>query len=170
MQPDGALTTVAVAQHNQALTHTLAGSVSKFISPLKTNLSAQLSANVARQPQLLNGTLTQSQARSATAAFKASVSAFDWGSLDYSATLTALRSTVAEAAVPPLAVAQEHHASLGLYPAGRHQLLLAADYYDSRGPAPRVQNVFADATYRYTLPTARKLDIELKISNVFDSR
>ncbi len=59
---------------------------------------------------------------------------------------------------------------MGLYLAGRHQLLLAADYYDSRGPAPRVQNVFADATYRYTLPTARKLDIELKTSSLVDSR
>lgn len=168
VQPDGALTTVAVAQYSQVLTHALAGSVSKFISPLKTNLSAQLSTSFSQQPQLLNGTLTQSQTRNATASCKASVSAFDWGSLEYSATLTTLRSTVAEAAAPPLTVLQEHHASLGVYPAGRHQLLLAADYYDSRGPAPTVRNVFADATYRYTLPTARKLDIELKVSNIFN--
>jgi len=170
VQPDGALTTVAVAQYSQALTHTFSGSASKFVSPLKTNLSAQLSANVSQQPQLLNGTLTQSQTRSATATFKASVSAFDWGSLEYSANLSALRSTVAEAAAPPLSVLQDHHAALSFYPKGRQQLLLAADYYDSRGPAPRVQNVFADATYRYTLPTARKLDIELKVSNIFDSQ
>lgn len=159
VQPDGALTTVAVAQCSQMLTHALAGSISKFSSPLKTNLSAQLSGHFSRQPQLLNGTLTQSQTRTATATFKASVSAFDWGSLEYNFNITTLRSTVAEAAAPPLSVLQDHHAARSFYPKGRQQLLLAADYYDSRGPAPRVQNVFADATYRYTLPTARKLGI-----------
>jgi hypothetical protein len=169
VQPDGALATVAVAQYSQALTHTLSGSVSKFISPLKTNLSGQLSANVSRQPQLLNGIFTQSQTRSATATFKASVSAFDWGNLEYSFNLSTLRSTVADGA-SPLSMLQDHHAALSFYPKGRQQLLLAADYYDSWGPAPRVQNVFADATYRYTLPTTRKLDIELKVSNILNSQ
>jgi hypothetical protein len=170
VQSDGALTTVAVAQYSQVLTHVLSGSASKFISPLKTNLSAQLSGNFSQQPQLLNGTLTQSRTRTATATFKASVSAFDWGSLEYNASLTALRNTVAEAAVQSLTVLQDHHVSLAFYLASKHQLLVATDYYDSRGPAPRVQNVFTDITYRYTLPTVRKLDIELKASNLFDSQ
>jgi hypothetical protein len=170
VQSDGALTTVAVAQYSQIFTHSISGSASKFISALKTNLSVQLNANFSRQPQLLNSTLTQSQTRSATANFKVSVSAFDWGSLEYSASLTTLRNTVGEAAAPPLTILQDHHATLSFYPGGRHQLLLAADYYDSRGPAPRVQNVFADATYRYTLPTARKLDIELKANNLFNAQ
>ena len=63
-----------------------------------------------------------------------------------------------------------HHASVSVFPVGRHQLSLAADYYASRGPSPTVQATFADLTYRYTLPTKRKIDLEAQWSNLFDTR
>jgi len=166
----GALATVALDQENQALTHTVGGSVSKFISPWKTNLSLQLTGSARTQPQVLNDVRVPIQSRSGTASVKASVSAFDWGSLDYSATLTALRSTVAGAPAQPVAWLQNHHASVSMFPVGRHQLSLAADYYASRGPSPTVQATFADLTYRYTLPTKRKIDLEAQWSNLFDTR
>ncbi len=166
----GALTTVALDQDSRRLSHSVSGSVSKFVSPWKTNLSLQLSGSLSRQPQVLNGTLAQTQSRNATAIFKASVSAFDWGSLEYNATLTALRSAVEGAPAQPLALLQDHHAAVSVFPVGRHQLSMAADYYASQGPSPAVRAVFADLTYRYTLPTARKLDLEVRWSNIFDTR
>ena len=169
--PNGALTTVALDQENRALAHSLAGSVSQFISPWKTNLSLNLSGSYHKQPQVLNGILVRTQTRSATAGFKANVSAFDWGNLEYNATLTALRSTVADAAAQPLALLQEHHAAVSVFPVGNHQLSLAADYYNSRGPAPTVRAIFADLLYRYALPIkGRKVDLEMRWSNIFDTR
>jgi len=140
------------------------------VSPWKTNLSLNVLGSLSRQPQVLNGTLAQTQARTATASFRASCSAFDWGSLDYSATLTALRSTVEGGAAQPLTLLQDHHASVSVFPVGRHALTAAADYYASRGPAAPVRAVFADLTYRYTLPTARKIDLEVRWNNIFDTR
>lgn len=123
-----------------------------------------------RQPQELNGRLALTRSRSATASAKASVSAFEWGSLEYSASLTALRSRLEGAPPPPLALLQDHHAALSVFPVGRHQLSLAADYYASRGPAVPVRAVFADLSYRYVLPTARKIDLEVRWSNIFNTR
>ena len=166
----GAVTTVALNQDARRLAHSVVSSVSKFISPWKTNLSLQLVGFSSSQPQVLNERLAQTQSRSLTGTFKASVSAFDWGSLEYNASLTGLRSRVAGAPTPPLALLQDHHAALSVFPVGRHQLSLAADYYASRGPAAPVQAVFADLSYRYVLPTARKVDLELRWSNIFDTR
>ena len=166
----GALTTVALDQDSRRVSHSVAGSVSKFISPWKTNFALNLNGNLSRQPQVLNGELARTTSRSATATFKASCSAFDWGSLDYSASLTALRSAVAGGPTPPLAVLQDHHASVSVFPVGHHALTAAADYYASRGPAAPVRAFFADLTYRYTLPTARKIDLEVRWNNIFDTR
>ncbi|AMJ64830.1 hypothetical protein [Hymenobacter sp. PAMC 26628] len=166
----GALTTVALDQDARRLSHTVGSSVSKFVSPWKTNFSLNVSASLSRQPQVLNGTLAQTTNHSGTATFKTSVSAFDWGSLEYNATLTALRSTVDGGAAQPLAVLQDHHAAVSVFPVGRHQASLAADYYASQGPGPAVRAIFADLTYRYTLPTARKIDLEARWSNIFDTR
>ncbi|SFQ79253.1 carboxypeptidase-like regulatory domain-containing protein [Hymenobacter arizonensis] len=167
----GAVTAVALDQNARRLSHSVLSSVSKFVSPWKTNLSLQLVGFTSRQPQVLNEQLTQTQSRSLTGAFKASVSAFDWGSLEYNATLTGLRSRVAGATDQPLALLQDHHVSLSVFPVGRHQVSLAADYYASRGPAAPVQAVFADVSYRYVLPTAgRKVDLEVRWSNIFDTR
>lgn len=166
----GALTTVALDQESRRIAHTVFGNVSKFVSPWKTNFSLNLSGSLSRQPQVLNGTLAQTTSRSATATFKTSVSAFDWGSLEYNASLTALRSQVEDAPAQPLALLQDHHASVSVFPVGRHALTAAADYYASRGPATPVRAVFADLTYRYTLPTARKIDLEIRWSNIFDTR
>jgi len=165
----GALLNQALNQDNRSLTQALYGNVSKFISPWKTNLSLSWLASLNRQPRLLNGLLTEARTRSGTLTLKANCAAFDWGSLDYSASLTGLRSLVEGAAPPPLTVLQDHHASLSVF-GTRHQATLAADYYASRGPAAPVQAVFADLTYRYTLPTARKMDLELRWNNVFDTR
>ncbi|MGI4875499.1 MAG: carboxypeptidase-like regulatory domain-containing protein [Janthinobacterium lividum] len=167
---NGALTTVALDQDNTNTSHSLTGSVSKFISPWKTNLSLQLLGSLSRQPQVLNGVLTQTQARTTTATFKASVSAFDWGSFDYNGSLTGLRSTVEDGPTQPLTLLQTHHAAVSVFPVGHHSLSLAADYYRSQGPSPTVQAVFADLTYRYTLPTARKIDLEVRWNNIFDTR
>ncbi|MET4076734.1 TonB-dependent receptor [Hymenobacter sp. UYCo722] len=169
----GSLTTGVLDQDSRALTHAFNANISQFISPWKTNLSVQASGSLRQQPQVLNGQLTQTSTRSATAGFKMSVSAFDWGSLDYNAAMTALSSAVADGPTPTptTALVQEHHASASLFPVGGHQLTLSSDYYDSRGPAPTVRAVFADLLYRYTLPTkGRKVDLELRWSNIFDAR
>jgi uncharacterized Zn-binding protein involved in type VI secretion len=171
VEASGALTTVALDQNNRAISHLLNANISQFISPWKTNLSLQLGGSLHQQPQVLNGQLTQTSTRTATAGLKVSVSAFDWGSLDYNAVLTALRSAVADGPAPTPALGQEHHASASVFPVSGHQLTLSADYYDSRGPSPRVQSVFADLLYRYALPTkGRKTDLEVRWSNIFDTR
>jgi hypothetical protein len=166
----GALTTVALDQDSRRISHTVFGNVSKFVSPWKTNFSLNLSASLSRQPQVLNGQLAQTTSRSGTATFKTSVSAFKWGSLEYNASLTALRSQVEDAPTQPLALLQDHHASVSVFPVGRHALTAAADYYASQGPGAPVWAVFADLTYRYTLPTARKIDLEVRWNNIFDTR
>ena len=167
---NGALTTLALDQETHTLAHSLNASLSQFISPWKTNLTLLAVGNYQQQPQLLNGQLVQAETRSATASLKASVAAFDWGSLDYQAALTSLRTRLADLPASPAALVQEHHATLGVYPGEHHQFLLAADYYDSRGPAPAVRATFADLTYRYQLPTRRKLDVEIRWTNIFDTR
>jgi len=43
---------------------------------------------------------------------------------------------------------QDHHASLSVFPVGRHALMASADYFASRGPAAPGRAVFADLTYR----------------------
>ena len=167
---NGALTTLALDQEARTLAHTLSASASQFISPWKTNLTLLLVGSFRQQPQLLNDQLVQADTRNATLSLKVSVAAFDWGSLDYQAALTTLRTRLADLPATPAALVQEHHATLGVYPGERHQLTLAADYYDSRGPAPTVRAVFADLGYRYMLPTRRKLDVEVRWSNIFDTR
>lgn len=169
VRPDGTLTTVAVARRATAPRHTLAAQASKFISPWKTTLSLQLSGTLSRQPLLLNATPATSRNQSGTVRLRANAAAFTWGSLEYTGLLTVLRNRVGEAA-PPATRLQEHRATLALYPTERHQLLFATDYYQSTGTGTTVRTFFADATYRYTLPTARKLDVELKASNLLNSR
>ena len=167
----GALTAVALDQGSRAISHLLNANASQFISPWKTNLSLQFIGSLRQQPQVLNGQLAQTRTQSGTLGFKMSVSAFDWGSLDYTATLTALRSAVADGPATATARVQEHHASASVFPVGGHQLTLSGDYYDSHGPAPTVRAVFADLLYRYAMPTkGRKIDLELRWSNIFDTR
>lgn len=167
---NGALTTVALDQDSRRYNHSLSGVVSKFISPWKTNLSLNLLGNISRQPQILNGTPVLTQSRTVSAIGKANVSAFSWGSLDYSTDITALRSTVEGGATQPLTLLQDHHVSLSIFPVGHHALTAAVDYYDSQGPNPTVRAVFADLTYRYTPPTIRKIDLEVRWNNIFDTR
>ena len=167
----GAVTTVALNQDSRARTHSLNANASQFISPWKTNLSLQFIGSLRQQPQVLNGQLTQTRTQSGTVGLKASVSAFDWGSLDYTAVLTALRSAVADGPATAAVLVQEHHASASVFPVGGHQLTLSGDYSDSRGLAPTVRAVFADVLYRYAMPTkGRKIDLELRWSNIFDTR
>ena len=166
----GALTTLAIDQEARTQAHSLNASLSQFISPWKTNLTLLAVGSYQQQPQLLNGQLVQADTRIATASFKASVAALAWGSLDYQAALTSLRTRLGELPASPTALVQEHHATLGVYPGEHHQFTLAADYYDSRGPAPTVRALFSDLAYRYQLPTRRKLDLEIRWSNIFDTR
>lgn len=167
---EGALTTVALDQATHQYNHSLSGSLSKFISPWKTNLSLDVFSNLSRQPRVLNGTRAQTESRSATTRFKASCAAFKWGSLDYNATLNALSSQVEDSPEQPLAFLQDHHVSLNLFPIGRHVLIASTDYYASQGAGPTVRAVFADLIYRYTLPAKRKIDLEIRWNNVFDTR
>ncbi|GAB3730889.1 carboxypeptidase-like regulatory domain-containing protein [Hymenobacter agri] len=171
VETSGALTNVALDEDSRASTHLLNANISQFISPWKTNLSLQLIGSLRQQPQVLNDQLTQTRIQNGTASLKANVSAFEWGSLEYNAVLTALRSAVADGPATATALVQEHHASTSLFPVGGHQLTLSGDYYNSRGPAPTVQALFADLLYRYTMPTkGRKIDWELRWSNIFDTR
>ncbi|MBT2558578.1 TonB-dependent receptor [Hymenobacter sp. ISL-91] len=171
VRPDGSQTTVAVAESNRGQNQSVSASASKFISEWKLSLGLQLNAGLSRQPLLLNGQLTTARNQNGTAVFKANLSAFDWGNLEYSATLTALRGRLGPAdGYGPSTTQQQQHLALSWYPAERHLLQLATDYYRSQGVGLAVQNVFADATYRYTLPTARKIDVELKATNLFDAR
>ncbi|WP_139924162.1 carboxypeptidase regulatory-like domain-containing protein [Hymenobacter sp. DG01] len=169
VRPDGTLTTVAVARRATAPRHTLAAQASKFISPWKTTFTLQLSGTVSRQPLLLNATPTTTRNQSGTVRLRANAAAFSWGSLEYAGLLTVLRSRVGAAAQPTTRL-QEHRASLALYPTERHQLLFATEYYQNTGTGATIRTFFADASYRYTLPTARKLDVELKASNLLNSR
>ncbi|MBB4600652.1 hypothetical protein HNQ93_001987 [Hymenobacter luteus] len=169
VRPDGTLTTVAVARRATAPRHTLAAQASKFISPWKTTLTLQLSGSASQQPLLLNATPATTRNQSGTVRLRANAAAFSWGSLEYAGLLTALRSRV-DAAAQPTTRLQEHRASLALYPTERHQLLFATEYYQNAGTGATVRTFFADASYRYTLPTARKLDVEVRASNLLNSR
>ncbi|MBX0292090.1 hypothetical protein K3G63_16695 [Hymenobacter sp. HSC-4F20] len=169
VRSDGTLTTVAVAQRATAPRHTLAAQASKFISPWKTTLALQLSGTTSRQPLLLNATPTTTRNQSGTVRARVNAAAFRWGSLEYTGLLTVLRNRVGRAAQPATRL-QEHRATLALYPTERHQLLLTTEYYQNTGAGTTVRTFFADASYRYTLPTARKLDVELKASNLLNSR
>ncbi len=168
----GTLITVALDQPNRATAHLVQATFSQFVSPLKTNLSLQALGNWRRQPQVLNGQLTDTRTQVGTASLKASVSAFAWGSLEGRASLSALRSQLAEGPTLPTAFVQEHQASFSLFPVHSHQFTLSADYYASRGPAPAVRAGFADLLYRYTLTRAkgRKIDLELRWANIFNTR
>lgn len=168
----GALTTVALDQANRATAHLLQATLSQFISPLKTNLSLQLLGSWRRQPQLLNGQPADAHLQNGTASLKASLAAFGWGSLAGRASLSALRSRLAEAQAAPTALLQEHQVSFSLFPVGAHQLTMSADYYASRGPGTAVRATFADLLYRYALalPKSRKMDLELRWANIFNTR
>ncbi|MFD2786784.1 TonB-dependent receptor [Hymenobacter rubripertinctus] len=170
VRPDGTLTTVAVAQLNQSQNQTVAGSVSKFLSEWKMSLALQLNASFSRQPLLLNDQLTTARNQRGTTRFKASLNAFDWGSLEYSASLTALRNQLGTGDFGTATTCQEQRLGLSWYPAERHSVLVTAEYYQSNGLGRAVRTTFLDATYRYTLPTARKVDVELKASNLLDTR
>ncbi|SDY09994.1 TonB-dependent receptor [Hymenobacter psychrophilus] len=172
VRPDGTQTTVAVADFNRGQNQSVSASASKFVSDWKLSLGLQLNAGLSRQPLLLNGQLTTARNQNGTAVLKANLSAFDWGNLEYTGTLTALRGRVGPEAdgYGPGTSQQQQHLALSWYPAERHLLQLATDYYRSQGLGPAVQNVFADATYRHTLPTARKIDVELKATNLLDTR
>jgi Carboxypeptidase regulatory-like domain len=169
VRPDGSLTTVAVARRTVAPTHTVAAQASKFISAWKTSVSLQLSGSSSQLPVLLNDVLATTRSRQGTARLRANASPVGWASLEYTGQLTLLDSRVGEAA-QPLTRLQEHRAGLALYPTERHQLLLAAEHFRNAGAGPAVRTFFLDATYRYTLPTARKLDVELKASNLLNTR
>ncbi|MDU0371674.1 carboxypeptidase-like regulatory domain-containing protein [Hymenobacter endophyticus] len=169
VSPDGSLTTVAVARRTAAPSHTLAAQASKFISPWKTSVTLQLSGSASQLPVLLNNTLTTTRSRQSTARLRANASPVDWASLEYTGQLSLLRSQVGETAQPNTRL-QEHRAGLALYPTERHQLLLDTEHFRSAGAGPAVRTFFLDATYRYTLPTARKLDVELKASNLLNAR
>jgi hypothetical protein len=169
VQDNGVLTTVAVDQDNQVVSHSFAANVSQFLSAIKTTVTLQGSARLNRQQQILNSVLAEARNRSLSGSFKASLAPFEWSSLEYNATITALRNEVESSPALPVAVLQEHHASLALYPGNNHQLLLYTDYYNSQGPGPTVRTVFSDIVYRYTRTQGRKIDFEVKWSNVFNT-
>ena len=170
VQPNGTRTTVAVDQRNQQVTHSVAGNVSQFVAPLKATLSLSLNTRFSRRQQLLASELRNVRNLSSSGTFKAIASAFEWGSLEYSATVTLLRNRIQDAPTQPLTILQDHHAQISFYPGEHHQLLLYADYYASRGPGATVRNLFADAVYRYALPaTKHKMDLEVKVSNLFNT-
>ncbi|MBT9393907.1 TonB-dependent receptor [Hymenobacter sp. NST-14] len=170
VRPDGTLTTVALAQLNQSRNQTVAGSVSKFVSDWKMTLGLQLSGSFSRQPLLLNDQLVTTRNQSGTARFRASLNTFDWGGLEYSAALTTLRNRLGTADFGATTAFQEQRLALSWYPAEQHTVQAAAEYYQSNGLDQPVRSTFVDATYRYTLPTARKVDVELKATNLLDTR
>lgn len=170
VRPDGTLTTVAVAEFNRGQNQSVALNASKFISGWKLSLGLQLSGSFSRQPLLLNQTLTTARNQTGTARLRANLNPFDWGGLEYSAALTALRGRVGPASYAPATTLQEQRLALAWYPADHHSVQLAADYYRNAGLGRAVGSTFVDATYRYTLPTARKIDVELKAVNLLNTR
>jgi hypothetical protein len=168
VQSNGTITTVAVDQFNQQVSHSVATNISQFITPLKTTVSLSLSSRYAQQRQLLKSVLQDVRNQSTTCVFKINTSYFAWSNLEYNTTLTLLRNRIGDAADQSLTILQNHHAQLSVYPGEHHQLMLYADYYDSRAPGTTVRNLLADAVYRYVLPTIKyKADLEFKVSNLF---
>ncbi|WP_019947742.1 porin family protein [Hymenobacter aerophilus] len=170
VRPDGTLTTVAVAEFNRGQNQSVNLNASKFVSDWKLSLGLQLNGSFSRQPLLLNQTLTTARNQTGTARLKANLNPFDWGGLEYSAALTALRSRVGADSYSPATTLQEQRLALAWYPAERHTVQLSADYYRNAGLGRAVSSTFVDATYRYTLPTARKIDVEFKAINLLDTR
>ncbi|GAA3936568.1 carboxypeptidase-like regulatory domain-containing protein [Hymenobacter algoricola] len=168
VRPDGTLTTVAVAQFNRGQTHAVAGSVGKFVRDWKTNLHLQLNASFRSQPLYLNARLTTAYNQTGTLRLRANLSTFVWGGLEYAAALTGLRSRVGSGGFGAGTTLQEQRLALSWYPGAGHLVLVSADYYQSNGLRMPVRGTFVDATYRYTLPVARKVDVEIKVSNLRD--
>ena len=169
VRPDGTLTTVALDYANHSQLQLATASASHFVDTWKATVEAQLSGNRQQQPLVLNNALTTATSQSATAQCKATANTFAWGGLSYSAALTALRNQVGTSSFGAGTWLHQQHASASWYLAERHLLLLDADYYRNQALGPAVHNTFLDATYRYTLPAARKTDIEFIVSNLFDT-
>lgn len=169
VRPDGTLITVAIDYANHSQLQLVTASASNFIDAWKTTVEAQLSGNLNRQPLVLNNEFITATSQSATARCKATANTFAWGGLSYSASLTALRNRVGTGGFDAGTWLHQQHASASWFVAERHLLLLDAEYYRSQALGPAVHNAFFDAAYRYTLPVARKTDIELKVSNLFDT-
>lgn len=168
INPDGSRSFEFLAFENSISNHTLQIKGSKYLSKIKTTLSAGADLGHSQSNQVLDGQITRSTNRFIKPHTKVStrfgtVAAFDY-TLNYTLATNALQGNDPNRFNQLTQSLQIH-----LYPAKNHYLGLMAEHFYNKAFRQSTHNVYPDITYRYTLPKKR-IDFQITLMNLLNEQ
>lgn len=145
-------------------THYIQAYSSKYSTSLKTTFS--LHANYIQQQgkSLVNNQSFTTKNRFIIISPELSIHLTPWMNLDYNISANSIFNYIDNAQKSRMTLAK-HNINFFIFPVKNQLVSLSAEYYKHNS----TNNLFVDLLYRYTI-TKRKIDIEVKCNNIFNSQ
>ena len=166
INPDGSREMVILPIENVAQNHTVQLKLSKYLSDIKTTLSAGLDLGLSQSNQVLSQQITKSTNRYIKPNAKintrvGTAAAFDY-TLDYNLATNELEGG-AKNRFDQLSQSLQIH----LYPAKNHYVGLSGEHFYNKALDQKTNIVYPDLTYRYTF-TKQRIDLQITLTNLLN--
>ncbi len=165
---DGSREMIVIPQPNTNESHSLQVSASKYISTIKTTLSAGADLSYATGNQALEGQVTQTVNRSFKPNAKINTRLGTVFAFDYLFDITVADNKLSGKERNNFQFISQS-LQLHFYPAKNHYIGLMAEHFYNSVQQEKTNIVYPDVTYRFTLPKNR-IDFQLTLSNLINEQ
>lgn len=149
---------------NTSRLHIIHGQTSKYFAPLKTTLSFQANYSLRLGESLLNEDLFNTTTKVYNLQPEIFVKLHHWMNAEYSLNASYIKTFIEEEQKSKISILK-HKLSLFAFPKNNQLINFSTEYYKYDG----INNFFVDFSYRYTF-TKRKIDLEIRWNNIFDTK
>ena len=165
---DGSREMIVIPRPNTNESHSLQLKASKYISEIKTTFSAGAEFSYATGNQALDGQVTKSTNRSVKPNVKLNTRLGTVFAFDYLVDLTLADNKLSGKERNDFQFLSQS-LQIHIYPAKNHYIGLFGEHFYNSVQQEKLNIVYPDITYRYTLPKKR-IDFQLTLSNLLNEQ
>lgn len=164
IQADGTSILQSFQIPNPSYSHSLNARTSKYFSAAKTSVNFQANYNNRRGKSMINAVLFNSTTQLYTFMPSLNMHITSWMNSEYELDATHINTQIENERRSNISLVK-HKFNLFAFPTKNQLFSLSTEYYNLQGK----NNFFADFLYRYTI-SKRKIDIEFRWNNIFDTK
>lgn len=164
--PDGSSTLEMLLRNNYQRMHTVNGTMSKYVEPVKTLFSFNGRIQTGYSEQIVNNVVNQINMQQYGFGFGFNNSILDHLVLGYNASLNISNNSLNGTRINNITI-QEHKVSASYFPAASHMISYNANFYQNNQQS-QTNQAFVNMVYRYAIQK-KKIDFEVQCSNLFNA-
>lgn len=165
---NGQQITTAILKDNKSSSFNLSGSFAKFFKTLKTSLNLNYRYAQNQAMNLLNGSLFNTKTFNNTAGIRFENSYLDWLIANYGMSYS--QSKRLDKGKNNLTYSLNQTAGISIYVLKKGSLNISGDWTNYTIDNQIFRNKFLDMFYRHTVGDKRKVDLELRWTNILNTR